>query len=40
MVNRVKYEIKYGSASIFESIGDKAINDEFELSVNVVAAVK
>jgi polyisoprenoid-binding protein YceI len=40
MVNRVKYDIKYGSASIFESIGDKAINDEFELSVNVVAAVK
>lgn len=40
MVNRVKYDIKYGSASVFESIGDKAINDEFELSVNVVASVK
>jgi polyisoprenoid-binding protein YceI len=37
MVNRTKYDIKYGSASFFESIGDKAINDEFELNVNVVA---
>ena len=40
MVNRVKYDIKYGSASIFQTIGDKAINDEFELNVNLVAGVK
>jgi polyisoprenoid-binding protein YceI len=39
MVNRTKFDIKYGSASFFESIGDKAINDEFELNVNVVAKV-
>lgn len=39
-VNRTKYDIKYGSASFFESIGDKAINDDFELNVNVVAAAK
>lgn len=36
-VNRTKFDIKYGSASFFESIGDKAISDDFELNVNVVA---
>jgi polyisoprenoid-binding protein YceI len=40
MVNRTKFDIKYGSASFFESIGDKAISDEFELDVNVVANAK
>ena len=40
MVNRTKYDIKYGSASFFEGIGDKAINDEFELNINVVASAK
>ena len=37
-VNRTKFDIKYGSATFFESIGDKAISDDFELNVNVVAA--
>lgn len=32
-VDRTKYDIKYGSKSFFESIGDKAISDEFELKV-------
>jgi polyisoprenoid-binding protein YceI len=32
-VNRTKYGIRYGSKSFFDSIGDKAIDDEFELSV-------
>ena len=32
-VDRTKYDIKYGSKSFFESIGDKAIYDEFELKV-------
>ncbi len=40
MVNRTKFDIKYGSASFFEGIGDKAINDEFELNINVVASAK
>ncbi len=35
MVDRTKYDIKYGSKSFFESIGDKAIYDEFELTVNL-----
>lgn len=40
MVNRTKFDIKYGSKSFIEGIGDKAIDDEFELSINVVALVK
>lgn len=40
LVNRTKFDIKYGSASFFESIGDKAINDDFELDVNLVAVAK
>ena len=34
-VNRTVYDIKYGSKSFFESIGDKAISDEFELKVTL-----
>ena len=32
-VNRTKYDIKYGSGSFFDNLGDKAIADEFELEV-------
>jgi polyisoprenoid-binding protein YceI len=39
-VDRTKYDIKYGSASFFEGIGDKAISNDFELNVNVVANAK
>jgi polyisoprenoid-binding protein YceI len=35
MVDRTKYDIKYGSGTFFTSIGDKAIADEFELDVNL-----
>jgi polyisoprenoid-binding protein YceI len=34
-VDRTKYDIQYGSKSFFESLGDKAIYDEFELTVNL-----
>ena len=37
MVNRTKFGIKYGSKSFFASIGDKAIYDEFNMKVNLVA---
>lgn len=37
-VDRTKYGIKYGSKSFFDSIGDKAINDEFELAINLVSS--
>ncbi|NOT36358.1 MAG: YceI family protein [Saprospiraceae bacterium] len=35
IVDRTKYNIKYGSASFFDSIGDKAINNDFEFEVNL-----
>jgi len=34
-VDRTKYDIKYNSASIFSTIGDKAISDDFELAVTL-----
>jgi len=36
-VDRTKYGIKYKSKSIFPEIGDKMINDEFELAIKLVA---
>lgn len=36
-VNRVKFDIRYGSKSFFNDIGDKAIDDDFELEINLVA---
>ena len=35
-VDRTKYDIKYGSGSFFEGLGDKTIYDEFELKVKLV----
>ena len=34
-IDRTKYGIEYNSGSIFSSIGDKAINDEFDLTVSL-----
>jgi len=34
-IDRTKFDIKYGSGSFFDSLGDKAINDEFELAVEL-----
>jgi polyisoprenoid-binding protein YceI len=36
-VDRAKYNVKYGSKSFFESIGDKAIEDNFILDITLVA---
>ncbi len=36
-VDRTKHDIKYNSKSIFSSIGDKAIDDEFILDISLVA---
>ncbi|QCR23235.1 YceI family protein [Pontibacter sp. SGAir0037] len=36
-VNRVKYDIRYRSSSFFENLGDKAINDDFTVSLDVTA---
>ncbi|MCW2118543.1 YceI family protein [Flavobacterium sp. 7A] len=35
-VDRTKYDIRYGSGSFFDDLGDKTIYDEFELKVNLV----
>jgi polyisoprenoid-binding protein YceI len=35
-INRTKYEIKYGSGSYFDDLGDKTIYDDFELNVVLV----
>jgi polyisoprenoid-binding protein YceI len=40
VVNRAKYEIKYGSGSFFEGLGDKLIYDDFTLKYKLVAANK
>ncbi|POS01760.1 YceI family protein [Flavobacterium croceum] len=34
-IDRTKYGIKYGSGSFFDNLGDKTINDEFELEVSL-----
>lgn len=34
-VDRTKYDIKYGSKSFFEGLGDKTIYDDFDLTVNL-----
>ena len=35
-IDRTAYDIKYGSGSFFENLGDKAIENEFQLSINLV----
>lgn len=37
VVDRTKFDIKYGSKSFIEGIGDKAISDEFTIKFNVLA---
>jgi polyisoprenoid-binding protein YceI len=35
-VDRTKYNIRYGSGSFFDNLGDKTIYDEFKLKVNLL----
>jgi polyisoprenoid-binding protein YceI len=35
-VDRTKYDIKYRSGSFFDGLGDKAINNEFDMKVSLV----
>lgn len=37
VIDRSKYDVKFGSKSFFENIGDKMIYDEFDLTVNLVS---
>jgi polyisoprenoid-binding protein YceI len=34
-IDRTKYNIKYGSGSFFDNLGDKAISNDFDLTVNL-----
>lgn len=38
--DRTKWDIRYGSGSIFDNLGDKAIYDDVEISVNLMATRK
>jgi polyisoprenoid-binding protein YceI len=35
LVDRTKYDIKYGSGTFFTDLGDKTISDNFDLTVNL-----
>jgi polyisoprenoid-binding protein YceI len=37
VVDRTLYDIRYGSKSFFDNLGDKAIDNDFTLTVNLVA---
>lgn len=37
-IDRTKWDIRYGSKSFFEGIGDKAIDNDFNVKVRLVAA--
>ncbi|MGD0341676.1 MAG: YceI family protein [Bacteroidales bacterium] len=36
VVDRTKFNIRYGSGSFFDNLGDKAIYDEFKVKVNLL----
>ena len=36
VIDRTDFNIKYGSGSFFEGLGDKMIYDDFEITVNLV----
>ncbi len=37
-IDRSEYDIRYGSGTFFENLGDKTIYDEFDLEISLVAA--
>jgi len=37
VIDRTKYDIRYGSGSFFDNLGDKTIYDNFELAVTLVS---
>ena len=40
VVDRSKFDVKYGSKSFFDNLGDKVISDEFTLEVDLVVVAK
>ncbi len=39
-LDRAEYDVRYGSGSFFDNLGDKTIYDEFDLTVNLVVNVQ
>lgn len=37
-IDRAEYDVRYGSGSFFDNLGDKTIYDEFDLQVKLVAS--
>jgi len=37
-IDRSKYDVRYGSNSFFDNLGDKAISDEFIIEIKLVAS--
>ncbi|HCX21966.1 MAG: lipid-binding protein [Flammeovirgaceae bacterium] len=37
-IDRSKYNVKYGSGSFFENLGDKTIYDNFDLKIKIVSS--
>jgi polyisoprenoid-binding protein YceI len=37
VVDRSKFDVRYGSGSFFDNLGDKLIYDDFDLKINLVA---
>lgn len=40
VIDRSKYDVRYGSGSFFDGLGDKMIYDDFEMSVRIEASDK
>lgn len=36
-IDRTKWNVNFGSKSVFDGLGDKFVNDEIELTINVIA---
>jgi len=36
VIDRTKFDIKYGSGSFFDNLGDKTINDNFDITASLV----
>lgn len=39
MIDRTKYNIRYGSGKFFENLGDKMISDDFELDIDLKSKI-
>lgn len=39
VVDRTKYNVRYGSGKFFENLGDKMISDEFELDIDLKSKI-